>query len=147
MNRLKRKNHGFSMTEIITVVIIMGMLAAAAVPGYRNYIRRMNLEEGKGILQAIYVAQKDYHLRNGNYSYESTRADINSALDIEIPDISQNGFTNLQTHDSSNIDCGLPSVGSVQYENLRLDITKLGQIVCKDTDANSCAADCAKMGF
>lgn len=46
-----RKPHlGFSLIELITTMLIVGILAAIAVPGYRSYVLRANRADGKSAL-------------------------------------------------------------------------------------------------
>jgi prepilin-type N-terminal cleavage/methylation domain-containing protein len=46
-------NHGFTIIEIIVVLIILGVLAAIALPSYFNYIERSRSAEGVVMLKAI----------------------------------------------------------------------------------------------
>ena len=52
-----RREYGFTLIEMMIVVIIVGILAAAAVPMYTSYIRRAYTAEAKATLGAIRSAE------------------------------------------------------------------------------------------
>ena len=43
---MKRKDHGFTLIEIMIVVAIIGVLASLALPAYRRYTIRAQVAEG-----------------------------------------------------------------------------------------------------
>lgn len=45
-----KKNSGFTLIEIIVVVIIVGVLAALAIPNYRAVVDRTKIAEAKSVL-------------------------------------------------------------------------------------------------
>ena len=52
---MSRRNHGYSLIEILTVVAIIGIIALCAVPAFANFRRRMSViaaaEQLRGILR------------------------------------------------------------------------------------------------
>lgn len=61
------KNKGFTLTELVITMIIVGILALIAVPVYRTYVREGIATEGKALLGEINAAQQVYYSRNGEY--------------------------------------------------------------------------------
>jgi len=69
---------GFTLVELAVVIVIIGVLAAFAVPRFRASVERSKAAESFNYLSAIQAAQERYHAKQGTYS-----ADIND-LDIKF---------------------------------------------------------------
>lgn len=71
--------------ELLLVIVVLGILASIAVPGYQRAILRTRAQEARSNLQAIYDAQRQYMMKNGAYWTGSTdEAVINSALHLDL---------------------------------------------------------------
>jgi prepilin-type N-terminal cleavage/methylation domain-containing protein len=55
---------GFSLIEIMVVIIIIGVLAVIAVPLYRSYVNGAIAEEGKSLVNAVAAAEMNYFSQN-----------------------------------------------------------------------------------
>ena len=65
MSHWLRKNRGgFTMIELMVVVIIVAILAAVAIPLYTGYIRNSRKSEATARLGAILTAAKSYNQEN-----------------------------------------------------------------------------------
>lgn len=78
LNNKFAKKGGFTLVELAVVVVIIGVLAAFAVPRFMSSVERSKAAESFNYLTAIQTAQERYHARNGEYA-----ATIND-LDAEI---------------------------------------------------------------
>jgi len=59
MDRFRRKNKkGFTMIELMVVVVIVGVLAAIAIPIYGKYIKNARLTEATGRIGEVITAGK-----------------------------------------------------------------------------------------
>lgn len=66
------KSRGFSLTELVITVIIVGILALIAMFVYKILIMRAVATEGKALMGAIGRAEKTYWVENGTfYGYKT----------------------------------------------------------------------------
>ncbi len=65
---MKRNKKGFTLVEVLVVVLIISILAAIAVPSYNFAVERSRASQGITSLTQIASAQKNYVAKKGNYS-------------------------------------------------------------------------------
>ena len=58
---------GFTLIELLLTVVILGVLAAFAVPGYRRVIERGYWRQAQDLLLTIYYGERAYFLINDQY--------------------------------------------------------------------------------
>ena len=80
-------NKAFTLIELLVVVLIIGILAAVALPQYTKAVRKARIAEAKIILKKFTEAQDVYFLSNDG-SPDTTSA-WNQVLDIEVPEETQ----------------------------------------------------------
>ncbi len=66
----KRFKKGFTLLELLVVVLIIGILAAIALPQYRKAVDKAKFSEAQTILRQIYDAQQLCRLEKGEDSEE-----------------------------------------------------------------------------
>ena len=70
MKRIKENNKGFTLVELIVVLVILAILAAALVPSLLGYIDRAReskyYEEGHAIYTALQVVQDEQYAKGAN---------------------------------------------------------------------------------
>lgn len=88
VEQVTRSRQAFAIIEILIAIIILGILAAIALPDYSKSIEKSRGKNGEVNLISIYNAQKRYRLDNGNYytCAPCNPSTINSALDVHIDD-------------------------------------------------------------
>lgn len=59
---------GFTLIELMIVVVIIAILASIAIPSYRNHICKVERNQAKADLQAFAQAMERYYTTN-NFSY------------------------------------------------------------------------------
>ena len=75
-----RRRSGFTLVELAVVIIIIGILAAFAVPRFLDSVERSKAGEAFNYLAAVRSAQERYQVRQGTYADDLTK------LDIQMPD-------------------------------------------------------------
>ena len=58
---------GFTLIELMIVVLIIGILASVAIYNYSDYLRRTKLTEAQNALSAYRVAEEQYFQDNRTY--------------------------------------------------------------------------------
>jgi len=59
---------GFTLIELMIVIVILSVVIGIGVPGYRQYIQRANRADGTTALLRIAAAQERFFITNGTYA-------------------------------------------------------------------------------
>ena len=76
MPSTRKRFHGFSLMEVMIVVVIIGILAALAYPNLEKYLKRARQTEAKTNLSAIYTAQKIYFTLHQSYAEDINELEL-----------------------------------------------------------------------
>ena len=79
-NVFNHRKSGFTLVELLVVVLIIGVLSAVAVPQYTKSVKKAKAVEAITMLKAITDAQEIYYMGNGQYTT------VLEDLSVEIPD-------------------------------------------------------------
>jgi prepilin-type N-terminal cleavage/methylation domain-containing protein len=63
---MRRNEKGFTLMELMVVIVIVAILAAVAVPLYNNYVKDAQRTEAKAAIGAIATAEQAYFLKSPN---------------------------------------------------------------------------------
>ena len=80
-----RMNRGFSMIEVIVVVVVIGIMLAVALPKYNRVVEKSRQAEAFTNLAAIRGAQARYYAEKGVWAQDDTDSDAFDKLDFEEP--------------------------------------------------------------
>jgi len=75
MTHNRRHLRGFTLIEVMIVVVIVAILAAIAFPSYQRYVLRSHRTEGQALLSEAAARQERYYSQNN--AYANTAAALN----------------------------------------------------------------------
>jgi len=64
---------GVTLIELVIVMVIIGILAAIAVPSYRQYVIRSQRVDATSALLRLATAQEKFYLQNNRYATNAER--------------------------------------------------------------------------
>ena len=131
MNTIKSKrNSGFTIIELMIVVVIVAILLALAYPSYVDYVRRANRGEAQQILLNWSVNQEIFRANNPCYAQTSAPSCANGPGFIPLP--SHDKFTfSLDEANATAFSISATAVGDQENDKAR-DGTE-----CKELNLNS----------
>ena len=101
----RKRFHGFSLMEVIIVVVIIGILAALAYPTLEKYLKIARQTEAKTNLSAIYTAQKIYFTLHQSYAEDINELELSLAQgDPYIFTIQEASTSTFKAQAEGNID-------------------------------------------
>ena len=62
-----RHRHGFTLVELMVVIVIVGTLVSVAVPLYLHYSETAKVREGLGMMKAIITSQKLERIKKSGF--------------------------------------------------------------------------------
>lgn len=81
---IQRKHAGFTLIELMIVVAILGIIAAIALPSYRDSVMRSRRADAKSALMQAAQAMEKFYTENNTY--------VGAALGTIYPNTSPDGF-------------------------------------------------------
>lgn len=90
VSNLKRRRSklltGFTLLELMLVVVIVGIIATFAIPGFLGVRQRAEGRQASTQLRLIHTAEKVKHLESDLYVACNGFAACSTALDLDLPD-------------------------------------------------------------
>ena len=77
----KNRSAGFTLIEMMIVVAIIGILAAIALPSYRNYVLRGKIVDATNTLSAMRAKMEQFYQDNRSYSGSASACGSASGFD------------------------------------------------------------------
>ena len=128
---------GFTLIEMLVVVLIIGILAAIAVPKYQKAVLKSRATEAMTMLKAIGEAQEVYYLAHGHYTTDLTDLDINVPSD-KVEPVDEDGKEIMQEHYAYrcwSLGCGAESSRadwpSFELDFIHTNLGRRGKLSCR----------------
>ena len=126
-----RNQRGFTLLELLMVVIIIAILASIALPQYMRVAERSRASEALTVIAAIRSSELRFKAQDPAGAYEPNLANI----DIEVPGIGATPLSTMWTYTVNGAAGGSNAVAS------RITGTQAGQTVEVDIDSgNTCTS-------
>ena len=129
-----QQQQGFTIIELLIAMIIVGILAAIALPSILNQSAKAKQSEGKTYVSVINRAQQRYRMEEGNFATTSNE------LELDLPNITNNYIYTISGNNSeatviaNPIDDqslkGYSGIVFIYQNNLR-------NIICQTTEVNA----------
>jgi len=88
LGKSKKGKAGFTLVELMIVIIIVGVLAAAAVPIYTGYVKKARVSEAKATIGTIRSSEEVYFAENAVYlpldAVASDATDLTQTLGVDV---------------------------------------------------------------
>lgn len=65
---MRKPVKGFTLVELMTVILVLGILVGVGVPTYRNYVVRAQRAEAKTTLMRVQAQQEKFYMQNNTYT-------------------------------------------------------------------------------
>ena len=94
-----KNKQAFTLIELLVVVLIIGILAAVAVPKYQLAVHKSRYAALKNAAKSIYEAQQIYHLANGKYAgdFDELSIDVGKGGTTTRRDLNNNAYCTFTT--------------------------------------------------
>jgi prepilin-type N-terminal cleavage/methylation domain-containing protein len=100
---------GFTLIELMTVIIVVGIIASLSIPGYRTIMSRTKQEKMRNTLRLIARYEEAFFLENGYYAPGEAGAESYTF------EISHDGIASPQEVNLSNLPFVLPDNRTYDY--------------------------------
>lgn len=135
----KRRSHGFTLVELMIVIVIVGILTAVAYPSYTNHVVRGKRTAAASFIMTVANRQEQAMLNSR--AYQTTLAALNMSAPKEVSDnysisISVNGAATPPTYTITAAPTGAQATKDTKCGSLTYTNTGTKGITGTDTVAN-----------
>ena len=138
LGKVLKSKKGFTLIELMIVVVIIGILAAMAIPVFMQATSKSKQSEARAILKQIYIMEEAYRQENETYvcdGEEVSAGENFGTIGVEIMPSAR--YTYSITADSNSFTA--TATGNIDDDETvdTWQIDQTGNLACTSNDATS----------
>ena len=105
---MKQRRLGFTLIEVLTVTVIIGVLAAIAIPQYYRVKGKAYIASMQSDLRNLVTAEEMYFAEHGSYTGDVSDLEnfrLTSGVTVAIADAGLQGWSATAAHSASEHSC------------------------------------------
>jgi len=115
MNKLNRSNKGFTLVEIMIVVVIIGLLAAMAIPAFQKVRQSSQDKAVMNNMRQLGAAADQYFLENGTSTAAITSLVGSSAYIKALNTVANENYPGAYTQGTAITVTGIAGARTLTY--------------------------------
>ena len=127
-----RKRSGFTLVELLTVILIIGLLAVIALPRFVNTREKAYYSAARSDLRNLATAEEDYFAAHLTYTSNTNELDTfrtSKRIIVSIPEATEKGWRALAAHEiATELECEI-YYGTATGATIA---TQEGSVYCND---------------
>ena len=82
--RTPRQQRGVTLVELLTVVLIVGILAAIVVPSYQDSVRKARRADGQAVMMELAQWMERFYTENGRYDQNRAGNAVTTIVPVSL---------------------------------------------------------------